>query len=138
MQNTESIKEYIERHRKIYQSLNDVHCPSLKDTVCFTSEGFNHLLFKNGHRRPNKVIKYRLPLIKLIIPTLLKCKNVSKTTVSDEMYKGKLVTAMYFELAHVVGKKCPAKIKVIVKRRGKLGKLVFLSVMKQKTPKKGR
>lgn len=138
MPRKESTKEYIDRHRKQYKQLRTVYCPALKETVFFTAEGFNHLIFKKGHKRPSKQIRYRLPLIRLIIPTLKKCKSSSKITVQDEIHKGKSVTAMYFEISHVVGKKTPAKVKVIIKKRGKAGKLFFFSVMKQKTPKKGR
>lgn len=134
----ESMKDYVNRYRKKYSSLNPVYCPALKETVYFTSEGFNHLLFKKGHRRTNKQIKYRLPLVNLIIPTIKKCKSSAKTTVIDEIYKGKKIIAFYFEITHVVGTKSPAKVKVIIKKRDKLGKLFFFSVMKQKTPKKGR
>lgn len=134
----ETIKKYINRYRKIYKTLKPTYCPALKAQINFTSEGFNHLIFKNGHRRSNKQIKNRLPLISLIIPTLKKCKSSSKVQVMDETYKSRLITVMYFELAHIVGKKRPVKIKIIIKKRGSLGNLFFLSAMKQKTPKKRR
>ncbi len=129
----ESSQEYIDRYRKIYKELKPVYCPALKEQVFFTSEGFNHLLFKNGHRRLDKQIRYRLPLLNLVIPTLVKCKSSTKVIVQDEKYKGRSVTAMYFEISHVVGKKCPVKIKIVIKKRGKIGQLFFFSVMKQKT-----
>lgn len=134
----ESMEDYINRYRKKYKSLNPVYCPALNETIYFISEGFNHLLFKKGHRRINKQIKYRLPLINLIIPTIKNCKSPAKIKVIDEIYKGKKVMVSYFEVSHLVGTKSPAKIKVIIKKRNKLGKLFFFSVMKQKTPKKGR
>ena len=79
-----------------------------------------------------------MPLISLVVPVLIGCESVSKTIVQEEIFKGKKTSATYFEFARIVGAKSPAKIKVIIKKRGKPGKLQFLSVMKQKTPKKRR
>lgn len=135
-QKKETMGEYIDRYKAKYKTLNPVFSPCLKTTVHFTAEGFNHLIFKSRHKRPTKVIKSRLPLINLAIPVLRRCKSVSKTLILEEMYKGRKINVMYFELSCVVGKKCPAKIKVIVKKRGNEGNLFFLSIMKQKTPKK--
>lgn len=134
----ETMEQFVERYKQRYDTLRPVYCPALKDQVYFTAEGFNHLLFKKGHRRPNKQVKYRLPLISLVVPTLMQCKSSTKTIIVDEIYKGRLVTVIYFELTYLVGRKCPAKIKVVVKKRGNLGQLFFFSVMKQKTPRKGR
>lgn len=134
----ETTDEYIERHRSIYKSLRTVFSPALKENVEFNSEGFNHLITKRGTRRPLKIIKCRMPLIRLIIPTIKYCITISDTRIQEELYKGKRITATYYELKREVGNKRPALIKVVLKRRGKLGKLVFQSVMKQKTPGKGR
>jgi len=76
--------------------------------------------------------------LSLIAPVLIHCESVSKTKIQEEIYKGKKITAIYFELSRIVGKKYPAEIKVVVKKRGNLGKIVFLSVMKQKTLKSER
>jgi len=133
-----SIQNTVHKYKKKYKLLKPVYCQALNDYIYFTAEGFNHLLYKKGHRRSNKQICFRLPLVNLVLPTILKCKSSSKIIVIDEIYKNKSIMAMYFELSAIVGKDHPIKIKVIIKKRGKLGKLFFFSVMKQKTPKKRR
>ena len=134
----ETTEEYVDRYLKKYKGFKPVYCPALNDTVYFTSEGFNHLLFKRGHRRNDNEIHYRLPLINLIVPALKNCTAASKALVLEEFSKGVKTNVMYFEISHTVGRKCPAKVKVIVRRRGVLGQLAFHSVMKQKTPHKER
>ena len=134
----EPTQNYVNRYQAKYKLLRTVYSPALKEKVHFTSEGFNHLMFKHGHRRLLKEIKYRLPLISLIISTIKRCRTVSKVVTAEETYKGTKINASYFELSEVVGDKYPAKIKVVIKRRGKVGKLVFQSVMKQKAPRNGR
>ena len=138
MPRKDSTEEYVAKFRKKYKALRPIYSKALKGTIFFTSEGFNHLLFKNGHRRPIKVIRSRLPLINLIPPVLIHSETVGKIRIQEERYKGRKVSATYFEFKKIVGAKRPTKIKVVIKKRGSLGKLQFLSVMKQKTPKKGR
>lgn len=133
----QTMASYISKYRLIYKSLNPVYSTALKSTVYFTSEGFNHLLFKHGHRRPNKEIQYRLPLIKLIIPVIKNCTSISKAIIEKERKTSKSTIVYFYELSHIVGRKEPARVKVIVRKRGTQGKFHFLSVMKQKAPKKG-
>jgi len=132
----ESTRNYIQRYRAIYQQLKPVNSPALKSKIIFTSEGFNHLLFKHGHRRTIKQIRYRLPLIKLIIPTIKSCDSVIKILETQEKYKHRLIDVTYIELSAIVSSKSPAKIKLVIKKRGLKGKYFFFSVMKQKTLRK--
>ena len=133
----ETTAHYIARYRKIYQTLQPTYCPALKGVVHFNSRGFNHLIYKNGHRRSLAVIKNRLPLIKLASTVIKNCPQITRVTILNETYRGKTVIANYFALIHLINQKPPIQIKVIVKKRGNLGQLFFLSIMKQKTPKKG-
>lgn len=133
-----STEEYIQSYYSVYKSLRPAFSPALMEEVHFTSEGFNHLVYKKGHRRDLREIHYRLPLVKLIARTITCCVKVFKTTVQQEIYKGKQITATYYELQWNPAKSNNVRLIVIVKRRGKLGKLVFQSVMKQKAPRKGR
>jgi hypothetical protein len=48
------IRELINEKRAFYKSIVSLYCPILGETVYFTSEGFNHLLFESN-RMPRKL-----------------------------------------------------------------------------------
>jgi hypothetical protein len=134
----QTFHEYIEKYRRKYRSQTPVYNPALKSVVHFTSEGFNHLLYKHGHRRKVKEIHYRLSLIEFVRATISSCHVVGKITINEETFNGSKTEVTYFELVAVLERKPPVTIKVVVKRRGSLGKLIFQSVMRKKNAPKGR
>ncbi len=122
----ENIRDLIKRQRKYYKSIASVNCPILQDTVYFTSEGFNHLLYAN--RKPRKLSERYMKLICLnsAKKVIKKCKVISETREVQRKIKGKLKTTIHHELVHEIKKS--VKIRVIVEKIGS-GKLKFLSVM---------
>lgn len=113
--------------RAFYKSIVSVFCPILNDTVYFTSEGFNHLLYDN--RKPRKISEQFMKLQCLVHAPLViqKCTLVSKTRLIEKNVKEKKKSGVHYELVYEV--KPGEKIRVIVERIG-TGKHKFLSVMR--------
>lgn len=133
------IRKLIEKQRDYYKSIVSVYSPLLQETVYFTSEGFNHLLFKSN-RSPRKLSERYMKLMCLsyTVKVISKCKTASETRQYIRLVRGKKKTATSHELVYEIeeGK----MIRVIVERVG-TGKLKFLSVMPHKNsskPKKRR
>lgn len=58
-----------------YDTLKNIRCPYLKDSVHFNTEGFQHLLFKDWNRPRTRFEQYtRLRLIKLA-PEIIKISH---------------------------------------------------------------
>jgi len=130
----------IKEHRKYYKSIVSVFCPILEDTIYFTSEGFNHLIYKT-HTRPRKrnEIFMKLMCLKNATEIISKCSVISKTRKIERNVKGKEKEMICHELVYKVKK--GKEIRVVVGKIGS-GKLKFVSVMphnkKSKTKTKKR
>ena len=91
--------------------------------------GFNHLIFKKGHRRKNDVIYTRMVLIPLIKPVIKNCEEVTEIRKRTERIGNKDVKVVYRALEARVGKSS-TRVKVVTKRIGDKGKYYFQSIMK--------
>lgn len=123
------ISQIINKYKTSYKKFTPIYSPAIKDEVYFNMPGFKHLIFKNGHRRPNKVIYSRMVLIPLIKPVIHVCDKVIETRTSTEIVKGKPTQATFLALEARVGKSA-TRVRVIVKKIGNKGKYYFQSVMK--------
>ena len=48
------LKKLVEKQKNFYKGVVSVFCPILNNTVYFTSDGFNHLLYESN-RMPRKI-----------------------------------------------------------------------------------
>ena len=123
------------RHKRLYRKIQGyktfrpVYCAALKTRVNFNSEGFNHLIFKGGKKRTDRVIVNRLPILLLAVPVIKKCSKTIETRVREETIKGKLVKTTYYALEANVGKS-NTRVRVVVRRIGTGGGYNFFSIMK--------
>ncbi|MBI3620210.1 hypothetical protein HY214_03660 [Candidatus Roizmanbacteria bacterium] len=135
-----NIYELRRKSKKLYKSIVSVYCSILNDTVYFTSEGFNHLLYES-YKHPRSVAEQYLKLMHLpYAPDVVKnCRLISETRAIKKRVKNNLKNGVHYELVHEVspGK----KVRVIVEKIG-TGKHKFMSVMphdkKSKKRPKGR
>lgn len=116
-----------QKQRAYYKSIVSVFCPVLNDTVYFTSEGFNHLLY-DTNRKPRNIDEQYLKLHCLPhATTVLKNSKVLADTRNYEVkIKGKKKSIIHYAIAYEVEK--GKEIRVIVSRFGN-GKYKFLSIM---------
>ena len=120
------------KQRAFYKSIVSVFCPILNDTVYFTSEGFNHLLYESN-RKPRNINEQFLKLKCLTYAPVViqKCTLVSETRQIKKRVKGK--SGVHYELAYEVSR--GNNIRVIIEKIG-MGKHRFLSVMRHNHPRK--
>lgn len=124
-----NIYDLKKKQRTFYKSIVSVFCPILNDTVYFTSEGFNHLLYDRSNRKPRSINEQfmKLQCLKHAPLVIEKCSLVSETRSIERKIKGKKKSGIHYELIYEVTS--GEKIRVIVEKIG-TGKHKFLSVMR--------
>jgi len=122
-----NILKLIIKSKRLYKSIVSVYCPILSNTVFFTSEGFNHLLYEDYYHPRNVNEQYmKLKCLPYAPEVVKKCTLISETRKVKRKIKKKFKDAIQYELVHEVspGK----KIRVVVEKIG-TGKYRFRSVM---------
>lgn len=120
--------DFIKKQKDLYKSLTPCYCVAIKETVHFTADGLNHLLYHRRRPRNLKERTYRAALISYIVEVITDATTAVKkidTTVSNDPL---------WVLQHQVKKDYKGKkqvIKVIIQKRG-AGKVIFLSAMSKK------
>lgn len=117
------------KQKAFYQSIVSVYCPIINDTVYFTSDGFQHLLYKDN-RKPRNIDEQFMKLKCLThAPEVIKnCTLISETRKLRVKVKGKIKDVIHYELVHEVEK--GKRVRVIIEKVGSSGKHKFLSTMK--------
>lgn len=124
-----STAEYIDKYKKVYQSIKPAFSKAIGDKVYFNMPGFKHLIFKGKHRRETKDIINRLKLVPLIAPVINNCDEEKEIRIRKEMIDGKKVSVTYYALESYVGKN-KARVRVVTRKVGKKGSHYFQSIMK--------
>ncbi|OGK10164.1 hypothetical protein A2767_04130 [Candidatus Roizmanbacteria bacterium RIFCSPHIGHO2_01_FULL_35_10] len=115
------------KSKKFYKSIVSVYCLILNDTVYFTSEGFNHLLYKDFNHPRNINEQYmKLMCLPYVVDVIKNCALISETRKIKRRVKNKLKDAIHYELVHKVAKN--KRIRVIIEKIG-TGKHKFRSIM---------
>ncbi len=114
-----NIKTLILQTREYYKSLEPVYCPILDQTIYFSSDGFNHLIY-DTNRKPRNINEQYLKLkcLSQVKKVIEKCVHITetRTMVSQDDHE---LTFYSLELG---------EIRVIIKRKG-TGKYKFQSIM---------
>lgn len=132
----ETTEQYIERWRKEYSKLTPIYCKLINGTINFNSGGFNHLVYKNGRRRPLKVIEDRLPYIPHIPNVILARPILMKPRLQViKIYGRKREVLCHSFFNRIQTKEGYITIKVVVRKVGDKGEFMFQSVMKKKINK---
>lgn len=119
------LKSIIGEYRSKYDSIGRVWCKILHNHVYFTSEGKNHLIYKENRKKRDVIEqKYKLRLFPLVIPVVKTATNIKGWRFSNESKQGDV---QHYSLVSNVGKN-GVKVRVIVKRTGD-GQFNFHSVM---------
>lgn len=122
--------------KKFYKSIVSIFCPILNDTIYFTSEGFNHLIYKDyGHPRNINEQYMKLKCLPHAPDVIRNCSLISETRQIQRRIKNKLKNGIHYELVYevILGK----KIRVIVEKIGS-GKFKFRSIMPHDNKSKKR
>ncbi len=118
---------YIKSQLEIYDKLLPTYCPALQETVYFTSEGKNHLLYKRNRPRNHNDRHYRVNLIKHLITVLTNADKAIKTIEKKDPKE-----IIFWSVEYVVKENSKELlVKIVLKKEG-AGKIKFLSVMSRK------
>ena len=130
-------KELLDQRRKEYKAFIPVYCSTLREYIFFNSDGFNHLRFNiDGTPRKETEQMYKLGLLPLVRPVIYTATTVEKyerrlAPIGRKRKNGQkiLKEIEYWALVAVVGKQ-NVKMKVVLRKIGKNGKIHFWSTMK--------
>ena len=121
--------------QQFYSALRPVFSPALNESVSFTAEGFNHIIFKGSRserERPSQILRFKLlsRAIKLIgLSTTYQeyeetLKEFEMKSHKKRVRKSKPVK--YWGIIAIIDGR---KIKVIVRKIGDNGQLHFWSIV---------
>lgn len=135
MQDISNYEKIKEDANNFYQKIGAIRCPALNNSlVHFTSEGFNHLVYKGSRKERSKndqITKFKI---------LPKAKKVIETSTTYQEYDEGLIEVRRKKFKRVVNESVPVKywgfvaiienfrIKVIVRLVGN-GQMHFWSVI---------
>lgn len=125
-----ALSKFIKTQKKLYKSLKSCHCPALQETVHFTADGLNHLLYYRRRPRKHNEKHYRAGLISHLKDVI---ENATKTVKTIELNNPLTTTWELNRLCKVNGDNHIVKV-VLIKRGA--GNVKFLSAMSRKKYKK--
>ncbi len=131
-------EEYLElknRAQILYAEIGKILCPVFNKTVYFTSEGFNHLIFKNP-RTPrdqgSQISRFELiHLAKELIAITSTYQEFEEiyTPQTVKRHKRKIQENILIKYWGVIAIIHNRKIKVIIKQKGENSNLIFWSII---------
>lgn len=128
----------------IYNNINSVFSPALKDKITFNAEGFNHIIFKkkrSERERSSQLLRFNLiPLAKQLIELSTTHQEYEEgfKEVSLKRHKKRIIKnspVKYWGIIAIINNK---KIKVIIRKIGDNGSLHFWSIIPNWTTNKVR
>ena len=130
--------------QKFYAGVGDVFSPALNEKVSFTSEGFNHIIFKRAHserEKPSQILRFKLlPLAVKLIKVSTTYQEFEETlqefTVRSFKKSAKKTKPVHYWgiIAIIDGR----KIKVLIRKIGDNGRAHFWSIVPAWTTNKYR
>jgi len=130
--------------QKFYNSIGSVFSPAFNQKIYFTSEGFNHVVFKSAHserERSSQILRFKL------LPLALKLIKISTTyqefeeTIKEfeiKSYKKKIRKSKSVNYWGVIAIIDGRKIKIIIRKIGENGTMHFWSIVPAWTTNKYR
>jgi hypothetical protein len=128
-------ESYKQNALNFYSNVRKVFSPALNQNIHFTSEGFNHILFKGSRlerERSSQILRFKL------LPLAIKLLEIATTfqeyeqTIKDFQvmnYKKRSIKSKLISYWGVIGIIEGRKIKVIIRQVGENGQLHFWSVI---------
>lgn len=130
--NYEKIKE---DSKRFYDQVGKVSCPAFGQEVIFTSEGFNHLVYKNNRREREKsvqIMKFKLlPLTQKLVglTTTFQEYEESLREFRVKKFKKSVQETKVVKYWGIIAILEHRKFKVVIRKVGDNGQLNFWSVI---------
>ncbi|MCX6723615.1 MAG: hypothetical protein NT155_00380 [Candidatus Staskawiczbacteria bacterium] len=121
--------------QSFYNSIGKIYSPAFNQEIYFTSEGFNHIVFKGSRterERPSQILRFKL------LPLAVKLAKLSTTyqefeeTIKEfdvKSFKKRIRKSKVVKYWGIIAIIDGRKIKVIIRKIGDMGNLHFWSVV---------
>jgi hypothetical protein len=135
MEDVSSYEKLKGNAQKFYSEIHSVFSPAFNEKVYFSSEGFNHIIFKNPRNEREKssqILRFKLlPLAAKLIEKSTTYQEFEETLKEFEVKSFKKKTNKSKSVKHwgVIAIIEGRKIKVILRKVGDNGKIYFWSVI---------
>lgn len=127
-----------------YGSIGRIFSPALETEISFSSEGFNHIIFKktrSERERSSQILRFKLlPLAIKLVKKSTTYQEYEETisTISTKKYKKKTFITRPIKYWGIIAIIDGRKIKVILRKIGDNGNIHFWSVVPAWTTNKYR
>lgn len=133
-----------EDSQEFYNSIGKVFSPIFKETIIFSAEGFNHIVFKSSNterERSSQILRFKLiPLAKKLIEISTTYQEFEETIkyFTIKRHKKRIKRSMIVKYWGIIGIIDNRKIKVIIRKISDNGCLHFWSIVPTWTTNKYR
>ena len=135
MEDVSNYDKIKEDSKRFYEQIGKIVCPAFGQEVSFTSEGFNHLVYKNDRRERDKsvqVMKFKLvPLAQKLVGLTTTYQEYEESLQEFRVKKFKKAVeetkvVKYWGIIAILENR---KFKVVIRKIGENGQLHFWSVI---------
>ncbi|MEI6378324.1 MAG: hypothetical protein WCO55_01565 [Candidatus Falkowbacteria bacterium] len=144
MQDISGYEKLKENARKYYGEIRLVYSPVFDCDVCFSAEGFNHIVFKNKHgerERSSQILRFKLLSLAVKLVSLTTTFQEFEETLKEfpiKRFKKKSKKTMPVRYWGIIAIIDGRKIKVIIRQIGNSGQIHFWSIVPAWTTNKFR
>ena len=124
-----------EAAQELYNNINSVFSPALKEKIIFQAEGFNHIVFKKDHserERSSQFLRFKLILLAKKLIELSTTYQEFEETIKEfavKKYKRKIKENKAVKYWGIIAIIDGRKIKVILRKIGNSGSSHFWSII---------
>jgi hypothetical protein len=135
MEDTSNYNKLKEDAQKFYNAIGSVFSSVFKEKIHFSSEGFNHIIFKSPRterERPSQILRFKLlPLATKLIGNSTTYQEFEETLKEFEVcsYKKKVKKSLPVRYWGIIAIIDGRKIKVIIRKIGDNGSMHFWSIV---------
>ena len=121
--------------QKFYNSTGSIFSPAFNQKIYFTSEGFNHIVFKSARserERPSQILRFKLlPLAIKLIKNSTTYQEFEETIKEFDVksYKKRIKKSQIVKFWGIIAIIEGRKIKVIIRKIGDNGSMHFWSIV---------
>lgn len=135
MEDLSNYEKLREDAQNFYNSIGNIFSPAFNLKVYFTSEGFNHIIYKNARserERPSQILRFKLlPLVVKLVKTSTTYQEFEETIKEFEVksYKKRVKKTKPVKYWGIIAIIDGRKIKVILRKIGDNGAMHFWSTV---------
>ena len=135
MEDVSNYEKLKENAQNFYSQIGSVFSPAFKEKVYFTSEGFNHIIFKSSRterEKSSQILRFELlPLAIRLLRESTTYQEFEETLKEFEIksYKKRIKKSRLVRYWGIIAIVSGTKIKVIIRKVGDNGTMHFWSIV---------